>query len=157
MVLMTTRAVAMLPLTRRISKRPSSPKTAEDIGLRLGFRSGLEEKVAANLKERGVRFTFEEDKIPYTAEHTYTPDFKLSNGIYIETKGYFAPSDRGKHLAVKKQRPDLDIRFVFQNPNTRLSSRSKTTYADWCEKHDFLYAKGTVPEEWIREPYKRIR
>jgi len=144
----------VLPVARRTSKSRFRPKT-EDIGLRLGFRSGLEEKVADDLKARGVSFTFEEDKIPYTVEHTYTPDFKLPNGIYIETKGYFAPSDRSKHLSVKKQHPHLDIRFVFQNPNTRLSSRSKTTYAQWCEKHGFLYAKGFIPEEWIREKPKK--
>lgn len=144
----------MLPVAPKISKPRSRPKT-EDIGLRLGFRSGLEEKVAADLDSRGVPYTFEEDKIGYTVDHTYTPDFKLPNGIYIETKGYFAPSDRGKHLAVKKQHPDLDVRFVFQNPNTRLSSRSKTTYAGWCDKHGFKYAKGFVPEEWIRERPKK--
>lgn len=146
----------VLPVRLRTSKPHFRLKT-EDLGLRLGFRSGLEAKVAEDLKTRGVRFTFEEDKIPYTVEHTYTPDFKLPNGIYIETKGYFAPADRSKHLSVKKQYPDLDIRFVFQNPNTRLSSRSKTTYAQWCEKHGFLYAKGSIPEEWVREPYKRTR
>lgn len=144
----------MLPVARRTSKSRFRPKT-EDIGLRLGFRSGLEEKVADDLKSRGVSFTFEEDKIPYLVEHTYTPDFKLPNGIYVETKGYFAPSDRSKHIQVKKQHPHLDIRFVFQNPNTRLSSRSKTTYAEWCQKHGFQYAKGFIPEEWIREKPKK--
>lgn len=151
----TTKVLAMvLPVTRRTSKRGTSAPSG-DIGLRLGFRSGLEVKVAADLDARGVSFTFEEDKIGYTVDHTYTPDFKLPNGIYIETKGYFAPADRGKHLAIKKQNPSLDIRFLFQNPNTKLSSKSKTTYANWCAKHGFLYAKGTVPEEWIKEPPKK--
>lgn len=143
-----------LPLARRISKRGLSRQVKEDIGVKLGFRSGLESKVAADLDSRGVPYTFEEDRIGYTVDHTYTPDFKLANGIYVETKGYFSPADRGKHLAIKKQNPDKDIRFLFQNPNTKLSSRSKTTYATWCERHGFLYAKGPIPEEWIKEKPK---
>lgn len=143
----------MIPIHLRTSK--ARPKAKTEIGIRMGFRSGLEEKVAADLTSRGVSYTFEEDKIPYTVEHTYTPDFKLPSGIYIETKGYFAPADRGKHLAIKKQNPHLDIRFVFQNPNTKLSSRSKTTYAEWCTKHGFQFAKSFVPEEWLMEKKKK--
>ena len=52
---------------------------------------------------------------------------------------------------VQQQHPDLDIRFVFSNPLTRISKKSKTTYAMWCEKHGFQYAKGLIPEAWIQE------
>ena len=51
------------------------------------------------------------------AYRTYTPDFLLPNGIIIETKGRFTPEDRRKHLLIKKQHPDLDIRFVFSTVN----------------------------------------
>lgn len=59
--------------------------------------------------------------------------------------------DRKKHLLIRKQRPDLDIRFVFDNPNSRTSKQAKMTYAKWCDKHGFLYAKKLIPEEWINE------
>tara|TARA_R110002095_G_scaffold124022_1_gene107773 strand:+ start:107 stop:295 length:189 start_codon:yes stop_codon:yes gene_type:complete len=59
--------------------------------------------------------------------------------------------DRQKHILIRKQRPDLDIRFVFDNPNARISKTSKTTYAAWCEKNGFLYARKTIPREWIDE------
>ena len=78
--------------------------------------------MAENLKERGIAFTYEEEKIKWldSKVRTYTPDFVLENGIIIETKGRFVSNDRRKHKEIQKQFPDLDIRFVFQNPNHKL-------------------------------------
>ena len=119
------------------------------------FRSGLEERVARQLDEQGVTYEYEELKIHYTKpiEHsTYTPDFVLPNGIIIETKGQFVTSDRKKHKIIKQQFGDrYDIRFVFSNPNTRIGKKSKTTYAAWCEKFGFKYAKEKIPQDWIKE------
>jgi len=140
-----------------VRKTTARKLTSEEVGLRYGFRSGLEERVAAQLTKLGVHFTFEQEKIEYTVPARtarYTPDFVLENGIIIETKGRFVTADRQKHLLVKKQFPHLDIRFVFSNSRTRISKTSKTTYAAWCEKHGFLYADKIVPLAWIREPLK---
>jgi hypothetical protein len=117
------------------------------------FRSGLEARTAKYLRSKKVKFTYEKVKLPWidTRQKHYTPDFILSNGIIIETKGRFISSDRMKHLMVKEQHPDLDIRFVFTNPNAKLSKGSKTTYAMWCEKHGYKYAKEVIPEEWLNE------
>jgi len=51
--------------------------------------------------------------------------------------------------AVKKQWPKMDIRFVFQNANNKLNKRSKTTYAQWADKHGFPWAHKRIPEEWL--------
>ena len=120
------------------------------------FRSDLEKRTAAWLKLRKVKFKYEETRIPYAVSETrhYTPDFQLPNGIYIETKGRFLPSDRKKHLLVKKQYPELDIRFVFSNPKAKIRKGSKTSYADWCDKHGFLYAQEYIPVEWVKEKKK---
>jgi hypothetical protein len=117
------------------------------------FRSGLEERTAKYLKKLKVKFTYEKIKIRWQdlRYRTYTPDFVLANGIIIETKGRFITSDRQKHLMIKEQHPDLDIRFVFSNPNSKLYKGSKTTYADWCDKHGFKWAKEEIPLEWIKE------
>lgn len=123
-------------------------------GLKHGFRSGLEEKVAKALKEQGIDPKYEEEKIVYTVpsrKATYTPDFRLPNGIYVETKGRFVVADRQKHLFIKAQHPELDIRFVFSNSNAKISKTSKTTYAMWCEQHGFKYADKVIPQEWIDE------
>lgn len=129
--------------------------TQEQAGRLHGWRSGLEETLSEQLRSLGVSFMYEGFAIPFTQPakpRKYTPDFALPNGIVIESKGRFLTADRQKHLMIKDQYPDLDIRFVFSNPNTRISKQSKTTYAMWCESNDFKYAKGLVPLEWIQEP-----
>jgi len=120
-------------------------------GKRHGYRSGLEERIGNQLDSLKVKWEFEPDKIPYIGKpHTYTPDFKIGS-IYIETKGRFLAKDRAKHLLVREQHPELDIRFVFTNPNQKLYKGAKTTYADWCIKHEFNYSRSRIPESWILE------
>lgn len=131
--------------------RPTTPRSSNAVAK--GYRSGFEERIAQELLEKNVPFTFESEVIRYLKPakvSRYTPDFKLSNGIIIETKGRFLVADRQKHLLIKEQHPDIDIRFVFSNPNARISKKSSTTYADWCEKHGFMYAKGSIPNEWMQ-------
>lgn len=121
--------------------------------LKYGYRSGLEEKISDQLKSLGVPFQYESFKIQYEVHETrsYTPDWKLPNGIIIESKGRFVLEDRKKHLLIKKQYPDLDIRFVFSNSKTKIRKGSPTSYGDWCKKNGFLYADKLIPEEWIKE------
>jgi hypothetical protein len=116
----------------------------------MAFRSGLEEKVADLLTNLGVKYEYESTRIPYQLRCNYTPDFLLPNGIYLETKGHLTEEDRRKMKAVKKDNPDLDIRFVFQSPYNKISKGSKTTYAKWCEKNGFLYCSySSIPIEWL--------
>jgi hypothetical protein len=129
----------------------SAPSKVRARALKAGYRSGLEEVVAAQLQGRA---SYEPFTIPYTKperSHRYTPDFVLPNGIIIETKGRFITADRQKHLFIKACHPRLDIRFVFSNPNNRIGPKSKTTYADWSNSHGFQWARGFVPAEWLAE------
>jgi hypothetical protein len=126
--------------------------TKRQAAVKAGYRSGLEEDLDNTLKAKGVDGEYEKHKIIYVkpaTKHTYTPDFRLPNGIYIETKGRFVLADRQKHLIIKQQCPDLDIRFVFQNSKGKIRKGSKTTYADWCIKYGFLYADKDIPSEWF--------
>ena len=128
--------------------------TAKQVAAKYGFRSGLEERIAEQLDKAGVEYTYEKLKLDYVkpaSKHVYTPDFVLSNGIIIETKGRFLLADRQKHILVKRHNPTLDIRFVFSNSNARISKASNTTYAQWCIKNGFKYADKTIPEEWMDE------
>lgn len=127
------------------------------VGKQLSYRSGLEEDVQEQLKSIGCKATYESIKIEWEdlSYRKYTPDFLLPNGIIIETKGLFTAEDRRKHLLVKKQHPELDIRFVFTSANRKLSKKSKTTYGEWCTKYGFPYANKLIPEEWIAEPTKQ--
>ena len=121
-----------------------------------GYRSGLELKIAAYLKQLKCKYKYEALKIEWEdlTYRTYTPDFVLGNGIIIETKGMFTVADRKKHLAIKKQHPQLDIRFVFENSNRRLRKGAKTRYYQWCNSHDFDYYDRIIPEEWLKEKGK---
>ena len=65
------------------------------------------------MKELGVSFEYETTKVDYTIAHNYTPDFVLSNGVILETKGYWDDEDRRKMRNIKQQHPELDIRMVF--------------------------------------------
>tara|TARA_E500000331_G_C17102863_1_gene646116 strand:- start:34 stop:453 length:420 start_codon:yes stop_codon:yes gene_type:complete len=129
-------------------------KTKTKSQKKISFRSGLEEHLANQLEQLGVNFEYETLVVNYdrpAKTHRYYPDFILPNGIIIEAKGRFLTKDRQKHLLVKAQNPELDIRFVFSNPNQRISKISKTTYAKWCDSKGFKYAKQTIPTKWIKE------
>jgi predicted nuclease of restriction endonuclease-like RecB superfamily len=114
------------------------------------FRSNLEKNIADLLTGLGVSYEYESEKLGYTIEHNYTPDFVLPNYTYLEAKGYWAPEDRRKILAVKKSNPDVDIRMVFQSPYNTISKKSKTTYAKWCERHDIPWTSyQNIPLDWL--------
>ena len=114
------------------------------------FRSKLEENIAALLDGLGVFYGYESEKLDYTIEHTYTPDFVLPNYTYIEAKGYWSAADRRKILNVKKANPEVDLRMVFQSPYNKINKKSKTTYAMWCEKHDIPWSSyHNIPLEWL--------
>ncbi len=114
------------------------------------FRSGLEERVADLLDALKISYEYESTKFPYTIQHTYCPDFILPNHVHLETKGHWDANDRRKVLAVKRDNPDLDLRMVFQSPYNKISKKSKTTYAKWCEKHDIPWcAFHNIPLEWL--------
>lgn len=130
------------------------PASKKQVGLKYGFRSGLEEKVAAQLEAGGVPVLFEKLKLKYitpATPHVYTPDFELPNGIIVETKGRFLPEDRRKHLQVRENNPDKDIRFVFDRSKSPICKGSKTTYAGWCIKNGFQYADKLIPPSWLTE------
>ena len=114
------------------------------------FRSGLEEKVSDLLCKLGVKYEYEGFTLPYTIEHKYTPDFVLENGVILEIKGYWDPASRRKMKQVIKENPIADIRMVFQDPYKRISKKSKTTYAKWCERYGIRWcAAHCIPVDWL--------
>ena len=114
------------------------------------YRSGLEEKVAALFEELGVIFEYESTKVPYVIQHNYTPDFLLTNGIFLEAKGYWDAEDRRKTKNVKEQHPDIDLRMVFQSPFNKISKKSKTTYAQYCDRLGIPWCSFTnIPIDWL--------
>lgn len=128
------------------------------VALKHGFRSGLEDTVNESLKSTGLIYGYETEVIEFiqpAMSRKYTPDFvmtkKVGGKMYLETKGRWVMEDRKKFDWVFEQHPDIDIRFVFQNPNAKLYKGSKTTYAQYCDKKGWLWAKKEIPKEWLHE------
>ena len=133
-------------MARKISKARAN-------AIKHGYRSGFEHKVADQLNEAKIDFEYEKTVIDYIkpqTNHTYTIDFTLPNGILVETKGRWVLEDRKKHLLIKNQHPELDIRIVFQNAKTKIRKGSKTTYGDYCDKHGILWAEKNIPKSWLK-------
>lgn len=118
------------------------------------YRSGLEDGLAKFLEGVQQEVRYEKLKIEWEdlKYRLYTPDYELDNGIIIEAKGLFTSDDRRKHLEIKKQHPELDIRFVFSNAKAKLNKGAKTRYFEWCEKNNFLWSHRIIPKEWLQEP-----
>ena len=123
------------------------------------YRSGLEESVSDFLLAHKIDGQYEQHYLTYRvpeSTHRYTPDFVLPNGIIIETKGVWDATDRQKHLLIREQYPQLDIRFVFTRSKSRLYKGSKTTYGTFCEKFGIQYADKLMSVARLKEPTKGI-
>ena len=141
-------------LTKKSTKRLKNAKT----------RNEFEHKIQLQIKEllkRGDTVEYEAEKIPYSIDHVYVPDFiitlKSGRKIYIETKGNgraWTPQVMQKMLAVRAQNPDLDIRIVFYKDGEfgqRRKDGSRQRQSDWATKHKFKFSIGDVPEDWFNE------
>lgn len=137
--------------------------------LKSGKRSKLEERVDDQLKQQGIEYEYEPKhaRVPYrvpASDHNYLPDFviKTKSGkvIYLEPKGIWDLADRRKHLLIREQHPELDIRFIFQRAKQRIRKGSSTTYANICDGlgrspfRDVVWKygdNGKIPEDWLEE------
>lgn len=145
--------------------RRKASRLAEKHGLQEGYRSGLEFTVGKALADKKIDFRFEDPQdimvwTPLPTKHKYHPDFVIPRGpgkpiLIIETKGRFMPDDMAKHLALKEQHPELEVRFVFQKPKAWYRKAVKMNYALWCDKNGFKYCGmkefDKVIGEWINE------
>lgn len=108
-------------------------------------RSKFEMKVEVALGRKYSRMAYEDERLPYTLDKHYIPDFSVGPSgdplrIIFEAKGRFTSFDRSKMLAVKAAHPDRDIRMVFMRDNF-LYKGSKTRYTEWARNNGF---KATV-------------
>ena len=122
------------------------------------YRSLFEKTLAENLTNRKIPFEYETRGLTYTipsTSKTYTPDFIVTTRsgatIMVEAKGLFSSEDRKKALWVRSCNPDVDVRFVFQNPVLKINPKAKQSCADWCERNGFKWADRFVPDKWLNE------
>lgn len=97
---------------------------------------------------------YETETLDYTIHSTYTPDFVITqpNGhkVYVEAKGRLDPDSKRKMVAVRKNHPDIDIRFLFSR-NQKLYRGAKMTYTEWVERNNFngWHVGREIPLEWL--------
>ena len=105
------------------------------------------------MTQAGLNFEYESVKLPYQLpQYQYVPDFVFAKQkVVIEVKGRFTLYDRRKHLSLKEQHPDWDIRFVFLRASLKLYKKGKMNYGEWCDKHQIKWADKELPETWIQE------
>lgn len=104
------------------------------------YRNRLEARVGATLP---AGYTYESTHLSYTLAHRYLPDFIDTHAKRImEVKGRFTASDRAKMRAIRQQYPDYEIEMRFQNPDTKIAKGSRTSYADWCNRHGIAWSKA---------------
>ena len=116
-------------------------------------RSCCERDTDKYLKKKGIKFTYEKERITWLNVKTryYKHDCILENGMLIKIKGCVVSKERRKYVEIRQQPPDLDLRFGFQNSRIKLYKRAKVGYSDWCERHGFKYAEKVIPDEWLEE------
>ena len=126
------------------------------------YRSRFERRIAEQLKTKGVKYWYEPIRIPYEwrgETRHYIPDFgvktKEGKRVLLEAKGYMDERASWKMVAVKRQHPELDIRFIFQSASTKVGSkqsqrrRKLNTGPEWAGWRGFPWAVEKVPDEWI--------
>jgi len=120
------------------------------------------------MKEGGLHLQYERHHVPFVRparKAKYIPDFAVvppnhpsgHHPLFVEDKGIFDAQDRQKHLLIKEQHPEVEVRFVFYNAHATIGEtkptdvKPKVTYAQWCDKHGFKWAHRTIPQDWIDE------
>ena len=121
------------------SKKPQSPAD---------FRSKAELSVAQQFSDHGLPFSYEQDTLPYTLSRKYTPDFRVGD-VFVEVKGWWAPEDRAKLLAVFKANPETMLFVALERPLLTISKTSKTTYAQWAEKNGIPWCPVPIPQKFL--------
>lgn len=99
---------------------------------------------------------FHPEKIKYTIEKTYEPDFVHRTGdsvFYLESKGYFQDaSELQKYRWVQKALQEGEyLVFIFQTPHKPIHFQkvrqdgTKMTHAEYAEKNGFMwFTKDTI-------------
>ena len=134
-------------------------------------RSGYEERIQADLEERGIAYEYEPVAFKITVPvprikcqdcgaaitrvTRYTPDFRLGGrDHYLEAKGKLTAHERRRLEAFFEQhvkgKPGWRFRILFMRDNW-MTPKKKARYSDWARKLGIECAVGeAVPEAWVQ-------
>lgn len=143
-------------------RRRKARKSSRHIIIYAGQKMKSKEEVwfAQRCDESGIPWLYESEKFQWAPPfRKYTPDFSFSKKaggkMHIENKGYLRTQDITKMRNVRKQHPDLDIRFVFSKADKPLGpvrkDGTRQTHGGWAAANGYPYAEKFLPDEWIEE------
>lgn len=115
---------------------------------------GYDSRFEYNLHKGPLKKTkYHTDKIPYSIETFYEPDFSWKD-ILIEAKGRFrSRQEAAKYVWIRRSLVFEELVFVFMKPHTPMPGAkkrkdgTKQTHAEWAEKNGFRW----FTEHTIRE------
>lgn len=127
-------------------------------------KNPFEYKTYLAIKEvlpRKFSIEYETEKLPYTINHDYIPDFIITKSdntkMYIETKGNgraWTPQVMAKMIAVRAAHPGIDIRIIFYRDGefgNRRKDGTRRKQSEWATQNGFQFSIGVFPEEWLNE------
>ena len=128
------------------NRRKRVPRPKEK-NLIVGYDSNWEYELHSGIFNQ---WSFHTEKIPYTVEHTYQPDFVKQIGdktIFLEAKGRFWDhAEYSKYIWIKKSLPKhSELIFLFASPDAAMPGAKKRkdgtkfSHAEWAEKNKFRW------------------
>jgi hypothetical protein len=76
------------------------------------FRSTWEANYARILNHLGIRWEYEPETFQVGEVETYTPDFKLVDGTFVEIKGWWTETSKRKIELFKTKYPDIKLQII---------------------------------------------
>ena len=147
----------MKPKIKSGNRRKRIPRPKEK-NLIVGYDSNWEYELHSGIFNK---WSFHTEKIPYTVEHTYQPDFVKQIGdktILLEAKGRFWDhNEYNKYVWIAKALPkDTELVFLFANPEapmpqaTRRKDGTKRSHCEWASSKNFRwFSEDSIPDDWI--------
>ena len=139
-------------------RRKQRIKRPVEKNLVVGYDSNWEYELHTGMFNQ---WSFHTEKVPYTVEHTYQPDFVKQIGdktIFLEAKGRFWDhSEYNKYVWIAKALPeDTELVFLFANPEapmpqaTRRKDGTKRSHCEWASSKGFRwFSEDSFPNDWI--------
>lgn len=102
----------------------------EDLG-GVFFRSSWEANYARILNHLGVRWQYEPETFEVGEAETYTPDFKLADGTFVEIKGWWTEASKRKIELFRDKFPDIKLETITKTEYIALSKQYRYTITNW--------------------------
>jgi hypothetical protein len=99
--------------------------------LKLYFRSSWEANYARYLNFKNVIWEYEPTVFDLGEGYTYTPDFRLNDGTYVEIKGWLTQQGKMKLERFKSKYPDVKLVLVNRNDYRIIVNEYKNVIPHW--------------------------